>query len=77
MKQQSSIEVTVYPDGSLRIDAMGYQGSSCEAATAFLEEALGMVETRSRKREFYSVSTSAKTRNQNQQQIGGGDDSES
>ena len=45
-----SIEVIVQPDGSLKIDAVGFQGADCEKATAFLEQALGQTTGRQKKR---------------------------
>jgi len=47
------IEVTVNPDGSVSVEALGYSGPECEKATAFIEEALGEVQTRKRKPEYY------------------------
>lgn len=49
-----TIEVIVQPDGSLKIDAVGFQGADCEKATVFLEEALGAVAERERKPEYHS-----------------------
>ena len=36
-----TIEVVVAPDGTVKIDAIGFTGPDCEKATAFLEKALG------------------------------------
>jgi hypothetical protein len=47
-----TIEVIVAPDGTLKIDAVGFQGADCEKATAFLEEALGQVTDHQRKPEY-------------------------
>ena len=47
-----TIEVIVKPDGSLKIDAVGFQGADCEKATAFLEKALGQVKARDKKPEW-------------------------
>jgi len=47
------IEVVVNPDGSVSVEALGYSGPECEKATAFIEEALGEVQTRKRKPEYY------------------------
>ena len=47
-----SIEVIIQPDGSLKIDAVGFTGSDCEQATAFLEDALGQASSRQRKPEY-------------------------
>ena len=35
---QKTIEVVIGPDGSLKIEAMGFKGADCERATAFLVE---------------------------------------
>ena len=59
-----SIEVIVKPDGTLKIDAVGFQGADCEKATRFLEQALGTVEGKQKKPEFYRTV-------QRQQQVGG------
>ena len=40
------IIIDIDPDGSLRIDAVGFQGSDCEQATKFIEQALGTVAQR-------------------------------
>lgn len=61
---RKSIEVVVGPDGAIKIDAVGFKGSDCEKATAFLESALGCVKSKERKPEYY------KARTQKQQQVG-------
>jgi hypothetical protein len=33
--------VTVAPDGTVKIDAIGFKGNACEKATAAIEKALG------------------------------------
>lgn len=48
-----TIEVVIGPDGSLKIDAVGFQGADCEKATAFLEKALGTVKGKQKKSEHY------------------------
>ena len=50
-----SIEVIIQPDGSLKIDAVGFSGSDCDKATAFLEAALGQTTGRQRKPEYYTT----------------------
>jgi Protein of unknown function (DUF2997) len=47
------IEITIAADGRITLDAVDYQGPSCEEATAAIEAALGTVEQRSRKPEYY------------------------
>ena len=59
-----TIEIIVKPDGSLKIDAMGFQGADCEKATAFLEQALGKVSGKQKKPEYYRQV-------QRQQRVGG------
>ncbi len=48
-----SIHILVAPDGSIQIEAVGFQGPDCEQATRFIEQALGNVERRDRKPEFH------------------------
>jgi hypothetical protein len=48
-----TIEVIVQPDGSLKIDALGFQGADCEKATRFLEQALGKIAGKLKKPEFH------------------------
>ena len=50
---QKTIEVVIGPDGSLKIEALGFKGADCERATAFLEKALGRISGRSKKPEYY------------------------
>ena len=49
-----TIEIIVQADGSLKIEAVGFQGADCEQATAFLDEALGAVQDRKRKPEYHA-----------------------
>ena len=48
-----SIEIIVAPTGEIRIDAVNFKGADCEAATRFLEEALGTAGDRQRKPEYH------------------------
>jgi len=50
-----AIEVVIQPDGSLKIDAVGFTGSDCDKATAFLEKALGQTTGRGRKPEYFTA----------------------
>jgi len=59
-----TIEIIVKPDGSLKIDAVGFQGADCEKATRFLEQALGRVAGKQKKPEFHRQV-------QRQQRVGG------
>ena len=47
-----AIEVIVDTTGSLKIEALNFQGTDCEKATRFLEEALGELKDRTRKPEY-------------------------
>jgi len=63
------IHVRVSPTGEITVEAEGFKGNGCEAATKAIEEALGKPRERNRKPDFWRQSNSY----QNQQQIGGGD----
>jgi hypothetical protein len=60
-----TIEIIIGTTGEIQIDAVGFKGLDCEKATRFLEEALGEVNHRAKKR-VYHASTSTR----NQQQLG-------
>ena len=53
MKTKQKIEILIHPSGMLDIDAVGFSGSDCEQATAFLESALGSISNRQKKPEYY------------------------
>ncbi|NBR88271.1 MAG: DUF2997 domain-containing protein [Verrucomicrobia bacterium] len=53
-----TIEITVSPMGDIHIEGVGFKGADCEAATRFLEEALGQVGQRRRKPEFHQQARS-------------------
>lgn len=44
--------VDIAPDGEIKIDALGFEGTSCEEATRELEAALGVVTDRDQKPEY-------------------------
>ncbi len=54
-----TIEVLISPTGEVVIEAVGFKGADCEAATRFLEEALGVLTTKTRKPEYHQASTRA------------------
>ena len=58
------IHVRISPAGELTVEALGFQGRGCEAATRALEQALGKPAQRRRKPECW--------RQEQQQQIGHG-----
>ena len=66
--KQPTIEILVSPAGEITVEAEGYTGSTCEEATRFLEEALGLAGNRTRKAEFYR--REQRNKNPNQQQLG-------
>ena len=56
MNTKQSIVVWISPEGHVTIDAVGYAGSGCEEATAFLESELGSVGRKQRTRDYYRKS---------------------
>jgi len=60
-----TIEVIVNPSGELTIEAMGFAGADCEKATAFLEKALGAINMKRKKPEYYQCNKIG-----NQQKLG-------
>ena len=53
-----NIEIIISPSGEVSIDAIGFKGADCERATAYLEQALGVVATKIKKPEYHSRATS-------------------
>ena len=49
------ITVTIGPDGKVGLSVDGAKGPGCAELTRFLEEALGEVESRELKAEYYEV----------------------
>jgi hypothetical protein len=64
------IHVRVSPFGEITVEADGFQGKGCEAATKAIEEALGKPRERTRKPDFWRQAQSQNHRNE--QQLGGG-----
>ena len=54
-----TIEIVVSPTGAFTIEGVGFKGVECEQATKFLEAALGVVSTTTKKPEFYQRVTTA------------------
>ncbi len=48
-----TIEITVSPDGSSRVQTQGFTGSGCRDASRFLEEALGQKQGEQLTADFY------------------------
>ena len=62
-----SIQVRVSPAGEITVEAEGFNGRGCEAATKAIEDALGKAKTRTRKPSFWKRVQGL----QNRQQLGG------
>ena len=62
------IHVRVSPLGEITVDADGFQGKGCEAATKAIEDALGKPSARTRKPDFWRQNN----QQQNRQQLGEG-----
>ncbi len=62
------IIVRVSPIGDITVEADGFQGKGCEAATKAIEEALGKPKERIRKPDYWRHSQSR----QNEQRLGNG-----
>jgi len=45
--------VTCNPDGTIKIEALGFTGNACEKATAEIEKALGHRTGQTKKPEFF------------------------
>ena len=60
------IHVRISPTGDVTVEAKGFSGKGCEAATKAIEDALGKVGTRTRKPDFWKQSNSGR----NQQKLG-------
>jgi hypothetical protein len=63
------IRVKVSPAGDVTVEAYGFKGSGCEAATQAIEEALGTKVVRRRKSDWWSQ----ELKHRNQQTLGGGE----
>ena len=61
------IIVRVSPIGEIIVEAEGFQGKGCEAATKAIEDALGKPRERTRKPDFWRQSQ----HKENRQQLGG------
>ncbi len=61
------IHVRVSPSGEITVEAEGFQGKGCEAATKAIEDALGKPRERTSKPDFWRQNN----RQNNQQQLGG------
>ena len=62
------IHVRISAIGEITVEAEGFQGKGCEAATKAIEDALGKSRNRTRKPDFWRQSSCHQT----QHRIGGG-----
>ena len=56
-----TIEIVVSTTGEFTIEGIGCKGPGCEKATKFLEEALGVVNSKVKKPEFHQQARSTQT----------------
>jgi hypothetical protein len=59
---KSELEITIAPDGTVRVETHGLKGQACLAETKALEEALGTVTHREKTREFYLADEKDRTK---------------
>ena len=69
-RTRRSIHVRVSPAGEITVEARGFAGKGCEAATAAIEAALGSARHRTRKPEFWR--RELRSRSENTQRLGDG-----
>ncbi len=60
---QAELQIVISPEGHIQIEVQGVQGNACMDLTRTLEEALGSVEDRQYKPEYY-VNTHTGIQNQ-------------
>lgn len=48
------LQIDIKKDGSISIEALGYEGNECESISAAFEEALGTVTNKEYKPEYYA-----------------------
>ena len=65
------INIDIGPDGNTSVEAEGYKGGDCTAATKFIEKALGKILKRRRKQEYWQADTRDRSRNMNTNGTGG------
>lgn len=61
------ILVRINPSGDITVEAEGFHGKGCEAATKAIEKALGKISSRTRKPDYWKQANTGK----NQQKLGG------
>jgi hypothetical protein len=63
--EKAELEITIGPDGEVRIVTHGLKGQACLAETKDLEKAVGEVKTREKTREFYLQADRSKAKVRN------------
>ena len=61
MAEKAELEITIGPDGQVRIVTHGLTGQACLTETKELEKAVGEVKQREKTREFYVRESRTKT----------------
>lgn len=56
-----SIEITIHEDGTTKVEAKGFSGTSCLKTTEAIEKALGTVKDRKMKAEYHDPLKVAET----------------
>jgi hypothetical protein len=51
------VEILLGKDGSVRVEAFGFKGESCEEATAFLDKIFGKAKKLEHKDSYYETDT--------------------
>ena len=62
MSQTRRILVRISPTGETTVEAEGFRGNGCEAATQAIEKALGTPRQRTRKPDFWRAAITQPTR---------------
>ena len=65
------IEITIAPDGSSTVETKGFTGSTCRAASQWIEQALGTAAGERLTHDFHATTETQQT--QQQQNCGGHD----
>lgn len=53
--EEKKVEITLGADGSVKVDAFGFKGSSCKEATAFLDDLFGSPKSVELKDSFFET----------------------
>lgn len=53
--ESKKVEIVLGADGSVKVEAFGFKGASCEEATAFLDELFGKRDSVNYKDDYYTT----------------------